>query len=98
MILEIIPEGGVGAAPIVLRCQQVIVRTDDGTPIGAFAVFGQSGSYTASIAALCDHCKKPLKDFNRTLSQLGVHQTVMITPLHTAPPPRGAILAGRPKE
>mgnify|MGYP005856839013 CR=1 FL=1 len=56
MIIEVVLNDGVGkSAPVVLHCNQLVVRQDNGTPIGVFAHFGPDGAYAASIAAHCKH-------------------------------------------
>ena len=97
MIVELVLSDGVGrSAPLVLHCNQILVRQDNGTPIGAFAHYGPEGSYAASIAAHCKHCGKGVDDFNRILRVLGVHTTVTVDQLQVAQPPAGARLVAGP--
>lgn len=98
MIVEIILADGVGkAAPLVLECNQIVIRQDNGTPIGVFAHYGQDGSYAASMAATCTHCGRGVEDFNRMLRALGVHATVVVDKLEMPKPPPGAKLIAGPR-
>lgn len=98
MIIEAILSAGIGKeAPIVLHCSQLIVRQDNGTPIGVFAHYGPEGAYAVSIAAVCKHCGKGIDDFNRMLRALGVHTTVIVDKLEVSKPPPGARLIAGPK-
>jgi hypothetical protein len=90
MILEIIPDGGIGrGAPIRLLATQIIVRLDDGTPVAVAAHYGDGTSYAVSMAGK--------DDFNRILRNLGVHQTVICDTIELPKPPPGARLIAGPK-
>lgn len=98
MIIEVILSDGIGkSAPLVLHCNQVVIRQDNGTPIGIFAHYGQEGAYAASIAATCKKCGCGMDDFNRLLRALGINTTVIIDKLDLAKPPSGARLIAGPK-
>ncbi len=98
MIVEVILSDGVGRSkPLVLHCNQVVIRQDNGTPIGVFAHFGPDGSYAASIAASCASCGQGVEDFNRMLRNLGVHGTVIVDKLVLPKPPPGARLVASPR-
>ena len=97
MIIEVVLSDGIGkSAPLVLHCNQLVVRQDNGTPIGVFAHFGPDGAYAASIAAHCKHCGKGIEDFNRMLRALGVNMTVVVDTLQLPKPPPGAKLVAGP--
>ena len=98
MIVEVILSDGIGrASPLVLHANQLVVRQDNGTPIGVFAHYGPEGAYAASISASCTHCGKGVEDFNRMLRALGVHSTVVVDKLVLPKPPPGAKLVASPK-
>jgi hypothetical protein len=98
MIVEIIPAEGVGKArPIIVTCNQIVIRQDNGTPIGVFAHYGPDGAYAASIAAHCRKCGAAPDDFNRMLQALGVHSTVIVDRLQLPKPAPGARLIAGPQ-
>ncbi len=98
MIVEIIPSDGVGRGrPIRLTASQIVVRQDNGTPIGVFAHYGPEGGYAAAIAAHCGACGAPPQDFHRMLQVLGIRQTVVIDRLKMPAPPPGARLIAGPR-
>ena len=98
MIVEVLLSNGIGhAAPLVLNASQIVVRQDNGTPMGVFAHYGPDGAYAASISANCAHCGKGIEDFNRMLRALGVHTTVVVDKLVMSKPAPGAKLVAGPK-
>jgi hypothetical protein len=93
MIAKLIPLDGIGRGQVlVLPVSQVILETDDGTPIFAAAHYGPDGAYSASMAGM--------EDFNRLLRRLGVSQTTVVDRIRLSGPPPGAqLIAGpRPRE
>lgn len=91
MILEIIPEGGIGAGPpLVVRATQVLIRQDNGTPICVAAHFGPDRAYAVE--------KVGDADFNRTLRALGLRETVICDRLELPRPPPGARLIADPRK
>jgi hypothetical protein len=91
MILEFIPESGIGSgAPVRVPVCQVVVRQNNGTPIYAGAEYGPAGAQA--------HAKAGDPDFNRVLRALGINMTVVVDTLEMPPPPRGARLLTGPNE
>jgi hypothetical protein len=88
MILEIVPEEGIGGKPVRLVARQVVVRQDNGTPICAAAHFGPERAYVV--------LKVGDKDFNRMLKALGISDTVICDRLELPQPPPGARLISDP--
>lgn len=90
MILEIIPEGGVGVGkPIILTACQVVVRQDNGTPIMVAAHFGPAKAYACERAGDAD--------FNRMLRSLGINETVLCDRIELPKPPPEARLIADPR-
>jgi len=92
MIVEIIPEGGIGRRDaLVVPASQIIIRQDDGTPLMVAAVYGPEG------AIACGSVSHDEEEFNRFLRMLNIHQTVMVQRIKMPPPPPGARLVAGPK-
>jgi hypothetical protein len=89
MILEIIPEAGVGAAPIRINANQVVVRQNNGTVVAVAAEYGTDRCQLISHAGD--------DDFNDVLIKLGIKETTFCDTLVLPGPPSGArlISAGR---
>lgn len=89
MILEIIPEGGIGVAPIRINANQVVVRQTNGTVIAVAAEYGIDRCQLVSHAGD--------DDFNDVLSKLSIKETTLCDTLTLPGPPPGArlISAGR---
>ena len=89
MILEIIPEGGLGVAPIRINANQIVVRQNNGTVIAVAAEYGIDRCQLVSHAGD--------DDFNDVLSKLSIKETTYCDTLTLPGPPSGArlISAGR---
>lgn len=89
MILEIIPEAGIGAAPIRIHANQVVVRQNNGTIVAVAAEYG------IDRCQLISHAGDD--DFNDVLTKLGINETTLCDTLSLPGPPSGArlISAGR---
>ena len=91
MILEIIPEGGIGLTqPLVIHAGQVVIRQDNGTPICVAAHFGPERGYAVE--------KVGDPDFNRTLKAIGINETVICDRIQMPKPPPGAKLIADPRK
>lgn len=90
MIIEVIPAGGLGHAPLRLEASQVLIKMDDGTPIAVAAHYGPDRTVAVESIAFNEVA------FHRMLRMLGVQQTVLVTTVRTdKTPPAGArLLAG----
>jgi len=84
MILEIIPEAGVGAAPIRIHANQIVVRQDNGTIVAVAAEYG------TDRCQLISHVGDD--DFNSVLEKLGIKETTFCDTLSLPGPPSGARL------
>ena len=89
MILEIIPEGGIGVTPIRINANQIVVRQDNGTILAVAAEYGTDRCQLVSHAGD--------DDFNDVLSKLSIRETTLYDTLTLPGPPSGArlISAGR---
>lgn len=88
MIVELVPHNGIGGRPLVIDAAQLIIRLDDGTPIGAASHFGPDGGYAIT------HVNDP--DFAQMLRAMGVNKTVIVTTLQAQKPIEGSRLLLRP--
>lgn len=88
MIVEIIPDSGVGRGePIRLRAHQVVVRLDDGTPVSVSATYGPDKAVANSQAGD--------DDFNRVLRNLRISGPVICDRIELPkPPPKARLIAG----
>ena len=88
MIVEILPLDGIGSGvPIRIGAAQIVIRHDNGTPLGVAAHYGPNNSLAFASIAFDEH------DFNRFLRLLGVNETVVVAnTLRTSPPEAGAQL------
>jgi hypothetical protein len=90
VILEIIPEGGIGRGPpLVIAATQIVIRADDGTPICVAAHFGPERAYAVEKAG------DP--DFQRALRAMGIRETVICDRVELPKPPPGARLVADPR-
>jgi hypothetical protein len=89
MILEIISDAGIGAAPIRINANQVVIRQENGTVIAVAAEYG------IDRCQLVSHVGDD--DFNDVLSKLSIKETTFCDTLTLPGPPSGArlISAGR---
>lgn len=91
MILEIIPEGGLGkAAPLRLNASQVVIRDDFGNPIAAAALYGQDRTIAIGSLAHDD------PGFHRLLKVLGINTTTVVSTIQMPKPEPGARLLHGP--
>lgn len=88
MIVELIVKGVGSSEPLVLDVQQVLLRQQNGTPFMVAAVHGPNNAIAASMTGR--------DDFNQTLANLGIHETVIVDRLILPPPPPGARLVAGP--
>jgi hypothetical protein len=85
VIVEIVTR--VGDPPLRIPAAQCVVRQDNGTIIAVAAEYGPHGDQQVSCAG------KP--DFNRTLTLLGIRETVLVSTVNLPGPSAGLrLLAG----
>lgn len=87
MILQIIT--AIGQPPITLEVTQWVAYQNNGTPLAVGAEYGPSNTQAISMVGQ--------KDFERMLSVLGVHTTVVVDHLQTTKPQPGAKLFAAPQ-
>lgn len=89
MIVEFYDQ--MGGQALRMRAAQVIIRTDDGTPLAVASVYGPEGGHLVETAS---PDPRQQERFQRALRTLGVNQLVIVDEVQDLPVPAGAKLLG----
>lgn len=99
MIIEFIPAEGVGRGrPVVLEVTQVVIRQDNGTPIGIALKFGPEGADAIALSEKISGAIAGDGDFERLLQAAGIHDVVICDRLQIPKPHPGAVLVADPRK
>ena len=92
MILELLSRDPLTGrlSRIVIPATQILIRQLNGTPIAIAADYGPEGATAVASAAFDNN------EFHRTMRNLGIDATVLVSTIKMPPPPPGARLLADP--